>query len=229
MCGRFVSVSDPGQLGRLFAVDDLDAVEPAPNPNVAPTEAVLAVLERQERRALGRLRWGLIPSWAKDRRIASRLINARTETVTERPAFRDAFLRRRCLLPADGYYEWQRRPDGARTPYLLAPTDGVLAFAALWDVWRDPAAGGELVGTCTILTTQADPGVSWLHERMPVILPAPAWDEWLDRANRDAAALRHLLTATAGLTCTPVSPAVNDPRNKDLSLEPAGGAQASRR
>jgi putative SOS response-associated peptidase YedK len=224
MCGRFVSVSDPDQLGRLFAVDDLDVGGLAPNPNVAPTEPVLAVLERHSRRALGTLRWGLVPSWATDRRAASRMINARAETVTDRPAFRDAFRRRRCLLPADGYYEWWREEDGSRTPHLLRhPEGGVLAFAGLWDVWRDPASGGEPVGTCAILTTEADPAISWLHDRMPVILPPELWGDWLDRDGRDPAALSHLLAAapTPSLTCTAVDAAVNDARNKDLTLPAA--------
>lgn len=220
MCGRFVSVSDAGRLARLFAVDDLEAGGVVPNANVAPTEPVPAVLERAGRRALGTLRWGLIPSWATDRRVAGRMINARAETVTERPAFRDAFRRRRCLLPADGYYEWQREADGSRTPHLLRRGDGdVLAFAALWELWRHPLAGADLVSTCTILTTASSPAVSWLHDRMPVILPPELWDDWLDRGNADTAAVRHLLSAPAPvLTCTPVDRAVNDPRNKNVLL-----------
>ncbi len=203
-------------------MDDLDADDTPPNPNVAPTEPVHSVLERQERRALVTLRWGLIPSWASDRRIANRLINARGETLTDRPAFRDAFQRRRCLIPANGYYEWQREADGSRTPYLLTCADRpILAFAGLWDVWRDPSVpDAPLVRTCTILTTKADPRISWLHDRMPVILPPQVWDEWLDRGNRDTATLRHLLAPApyADLTCLPVSADVNDPRNKNLDL-----------
>jgi putative SOS response-associated peptidase YedK len=222
MCGRFAAVTAVGQLGRLFDVDDLDVEETAANPNVAPTEPVAAALERQGRRALVTLRWGLIPSWASDRRIGNRLINARVETLTERPAFRDAFARRRCLIPADGYYEWEREADGSRTPYLLTRADrSVLAFAGLWDVWRDTSApGAPLVRTCTIMTTTAAPGIAWLHDRMPAILPPQAWDEWLDRDQRDVTALRHLLAAApdAQLQCQRVSPAVNDPRNKDLDM-----------
>jgi putative SOS response-associated peptidase YedK len=228
VCGRFVATSEPGDLGRLFAVDDLEIVDLPPNPNVAPTEPVAGVLERRGRRRLVELRWGLIPSWSTDRRIANRLINARAETVADLPAFRDAFRRRRCLLPADGYYEWERRPDGSRMPYLLAASGGeTLAFAGLWEVWTDPSEPeAEPLRTCTIVTTDASPSIAWLHDRMPVILPVDAWDEWLDRDNHDTATLRHLLVPArdGALACSPASPALNDPRNKDLALLPQGEA-----
>jgi putative SOS response-associated peptidase YedK len=221
VCGRYLVTSQPNDLGRLFSVDDLDAEQPAPSLNVAPTEPVPAVLERHDRRELRALRWGLIPSWADDRRIANRLINARAESVADKPAFRGAFLRRRCLLPADGYYEWRRSHDGTRHPYRIArPDRGPLAFAGLWEVWRDPAAGPDapLLRTCTIITTAAAPSLAWLHDRMPVVLPTDAWDDWLDRDLQDEGELRHLLARTAEdvLTTTPASPAVNDPRNKDI-------------
>jgi putative SOS response-associated peptidase YedK len=221
VCGRYAVVSDLDDVGRLFAVDDLEvtAGELPPNPNVAPTETVPAVLEHHHRRRLVGLRWGLIPSWATDRRIANRLINARSETVLQRPAFRAALRYRRCLLPADGYYEWWREADGSRTPYLLAPPDrSGIALAGLWENWQDPQ--GERVSTCTILTTSAAPGLAWLHDRMPVVLAPDAWDEWLDRDNQDLAALRHLLQpAPDGLLRTTRAPVeVNDPRNKDVAL-----------
>jgi putative SOS response-associated peptidase YedK len=157
MCGRYLATTGQNDLLRLFDVDDLRADPLDPNPNVAPTEDVPAVVEHHGRRVLVTLRWGLIPSWAPDRRVASRLINARAETVTEKPAFRSAFERRRCLLPADGWYEWERAADGTRRPWRIAPPDGgPLAFAGLWEVWRDPTEpGAPLLRTCTVLTTTA--------------------------------------------------------------------------
>ncbi len=229
MCGRYLAMTGQGRLFHVFDLDGVEAEPLAPNPNVAPTEPVPAVAEHDGRRVLVTFRWGLIPSWAGDRRIAGRLINARAETVADKPAFRQAFRRRRCLLPADGWYEWERRPDGTRRPWrVAAPDGGVLAFAGLWEVGRDPAApDAPPLRTCTVLTTAAADPLAWLHDRMPVALPRDTWDEWLDRDQREAAPLRHLLgAAPAGpVGWTPAPAAVGDPRVKDLDLLEVGPAE----
>lgn len=222
MCGRYLAMTGQGRLFHVFDLDGVEADPLPPNPNVAPTETVPAVAEHAGRRVLVSFRWGLVPSWAGDRRGGSRLINARAETVADRPAFRQGFRRRRCLLPADGWYEWERLAGGARRPWrLAAPDGGVLAFAGLWEVWRDPAdPQAPPLRTCTILTAAATGPLAWLHNRMPVVLPPATWAEWLDREQRDPAAVRHLLAPAADdlVAWTPAPPAVGDPRNKDLDV-----------
>ncbi|MGW5232796.1 SOS response-associated peptidase [Streptomyces nodosus] len=238
MCGRYVSTRRPRELVRLFGVTDWsrqDALEP--NWNVAPTDDVWAVLERAPRgggdvaRQLRPLRWGLVPSWAKDTGTGARMINARVETVQEKPAFRRAFLERRCLLPADGFYEWQPVPAAVRTrahkqPYFISPEDGrVMALAGLYEFWRDPAvpegdAPGAWLATCTIITTDATDAAGRIHPRMPLALAPDRQDAWLDPALRDPVRLRALLDSPAGghLTVRPVSTAVNDVRNNGAGL-----------
>ncbi len=172
--------------------------EPPPaSYNVAPTDPVLAVAEHSGERLLGTFRWGLIPFWAKDRKIAARNINARSETAHEKPAFRDSFAKRRCLIPADGFYEWQRLPNGKLPHFIHGAGDSPLAFAGLWSTWRDPAgsddAGEDRVRSCTILTGKPNEMVSAIHDRMPVVLPENAWEAWLDPDNDDIEELRALL------------------------------------
>jgi putative SOS response-associated peptidase YedK len=183
MCGRFVTASDPDGLVRFLVVDERRDEQLAPSYNVAPTDAVRAVAEHAGRRHLVTFRWGLVPHWADGPREAARLINARSETAADKPAFRDAFRRKRCLVPADGFYEWDRGPDGSKVPYFIHPTDApVFAFAGLWDVWRDPSEPhAPPLRTCTILTMPAHDRLAALHDRMPVVLPPAAWDPWLDR------------------------------------------------
>src|SRR3954447_9397703 len=166
MCGRYASTRSPQELAPLFQVPDVPAKETlAPNWNVAPTNDVWAVLERTPRndkddiaaakRELRPLRWGLVPSWAKDVSIGARLINARVETVHEKPAFRRAFARRRCLLPADGYYEWRVAEDGGKQPFYIRPSGGgVLAMAGLYEMWRPAEDADEWLLTCTVITTE---------------------------------------------------------------------------
>lgn len=217
MCGRFVSATDAAGIVRFFTVDDRRTEDLPPNHNTAPTELAYVIVEHAGRRALTGFRWGLVPPWAEDLRAGARMINARAETVTSKPAFRDAFARRRCLVPADGFYEWRR--DGTRrTPHLFRRTDGEpLAFAGLWSVWRDPAAAEpEPVRTFTIVTTAANTDVV-LHDRMPVILGRDDWALWLHRGERDVG---HLLApAPRGtLTSYEVSPQINDACNKGAHL-----------
>ena len=194
-------------------VDDLE-----PSWNVAPTDRVPAVAEHGGRRLLGAFRWGLVPAWAGDARGAASRINARAETVAERPAFREAFARRRCLIAADGFYEWRLAPGGLKQPVFIHPADGApVAFAGLWESWRDPAdRDGPPLRTCTIVTTAANTRLTPVHDRMPVILEPDAWDEWLDPTNRDLAGLHSLLVGAPDdlLELREVTTLVNDVRNK---------------
>jgi putative SOS response-associated peptidase YedK len=194
MCGRFVSTSDPDGIVRFFTVDDRQADDLPPSWNVAPTDDVYAIAEHDRRRVLVTLRWGLVPRWSTDRRAAARMINARIETVADKPAFRTAFARRRCLIPADGFYEWVALPGGTKQPYFIHHADDApLALAGLWETWRDPAQPtAPVLRSCTILTTAADETMAALHHRMPVVLDPDRWTAWLDRDltdTREAVAL----------------------------------------
>ena len=176
-------------------------------------------------RELRVVRWGLVPFWAKDVKIGSRMINARAETVAEKPAFRRAFSKRRCLLPADGYYEWQSQPGLAKQPIYITRADGrSLAFAGLYELWRDPAIERDdpdaWLWTATVITTSAPDELGMIHDRMPMIIDPGSWSDWLDPANGDVADLRALLSpaASSGLTTFPVSTAVNSVRNNGPQL-----------
>lgn len=220
MCGRFVAAADPDGIARLFVVDERKDADVPPSWNVAPTDPVRAVVEHDHKRLLVAFRWGLVPHWASDERKAATLINARVETVAEKAAFRDAFPRRRCLIPADGFYEWTTDDAGRKQPHLLYRPDGTpLAFAGLWSVWHPPEPDREPLRTCTIITTAAAGPAAELHDRMPLVLPPTAWDAWLDRDERDVPALEALLAeADAALVYHPVSPEVNTPRNNHPGL-----------
>jgi putative SOS response-associated peptidase YedK len=220
MCGRYTLASPTERLAEEFGVD-ASSIELSPNYNVAPTQGVAAVLEEGGQRRLEVLRWGLIPPWADDPGIGSRMINARSETAPGKPSFRRAFRERRCLIPADGFYEWQRT-NGAKQPYYIHMEDGrPFAFAGLWESW---SKGGEgEVRTCTILTTGANALVGEVHDRMPVILAHDVYDVWLDPASeRDE--LTGLLAPYSEdeMEAYPVSRFVNSPSNNDpRCIEPA--------
>lgn len=222
MCGRFVAATDAEGFARLLVVDERQTDDLGPRYNVAPSQPVYAAAEHDGRRHLVALRWGLVPSWAKDPKIGNRLVNARSETAADKPSFRSSFRKRRCLIPADGFYEWQRREDGSKVPYLIHRADGApMAFAGLWSVWRDPEApDAEPLRTCTILTTEANAFMAGMHDRMPVILEADAWDPWLDRDLADVERLRALLGPADDrlLTGHPVSTEVNSPRHDHPGL-----------
>lgn len=255
MCGRYVQAgSQLTLLDRYGASPQLrDAPLPA-NYNVAPTDEVYAVLARRPKgdaldgepvRQLRNLRWGLVPPWSRDRAGAARLINARSETVHTKPAFRGAFARRRCLLPADGYYEWYTpqdadgaepvtRPSGrpVKQPVLIRPSDGTsLAMAGLYEFWRDPAVPAGTpeawLATCTVITTRAGDDVGRVHDRMPMTVEPDRWATWLDPELTDPEAVRGLLApAVRGrLEVVPVGRDVNDVRNNGAGLiEPAPDA-----
>ncbi|MET7683263.1 SOS response-associated peptidase [Streptomyces sp. NPDC005423] len=245
MCGRYVSTRSPEDLVSLFRVTDWRPGETlAPNWNVAPTDNVWAILERTRRaadesaraeRELRSLRWGLVPSWAKEVKVGARMINARVETVHEKPAFRRAFARHRCLLPADGFYEWQQAEDPVtgrtrKQPYFIHPEDDeVMALAGLYEYWRDPAVKGDddpgaWLMTCTIITTEATDAAGRVHPRMPLALTEDDYDAWLDPKHQEADELRALLIQPANghLHARPVSTAVNSVRNNGPHLLDAG-------
>jgi putative SOS response-associated peptidase YedK len=232
MCGRFVAATPPDQVAAYFGAAAEALLEPSWN--VAPTNDVYAVLEDGGTRHLDAFRWGLIPSWAKDPKIGSRMINARAETLAEKNAYKAAFRKRRCLVPADGFYEWKAVPGQKRKqPYFIHRSDGEsVAFAGLWEVWRGPERDQEPLRTATIITTEANETMAPVHDRMPVILPASAWGTWLDRDNDDLETLGRLLVPAPPtlLTLRPVSTEVNNVRNKGPELiEPVelDGAEAS--
>lgn len=231
MCGRYVSTQSADELGEVFAVDRIEVAEPLPARwNVAPTMEVPVILERagsqaRPQRRLRTLRWGLVPSWSKDLSIGSRMINARVETAAEKPSFRRAFAQRRCLLPADGFYEWyDQAADGRKQPFYLRPREGVLAMAGLYEIWRDRSVPeedpGAFVWTATILTTSATDEVGHLHERMPLLLPPGAWSGWLDPTTVDTESVRELLTLPpwSALDIYPVATRVNNVRNDGPDL-----------
>ena len=228
MCGRFAFHSPHETTAQLFELEGSFPPFP-PRWNVAPgTDIAVVRIASDGRREIVALRWGLVPSWAKERSIGQRLVNARAETLAEKPAFRTAFRKRRCLIPADGYYEW-RVVTGAKQPYYVnAPSGRLFALAGLWERWVDPATG-EALETCVILTREAVGIVREIHGRMPVIIPPEAYQRWLDPTADAAATLAPLLDAEtgAGLEAHPVSRRVNSPRNEGAELTaPAAGEAA---
>ena len=190
MCGRYSLIADLGDLARRFEFDG-DWLAFDAKYNVAPTQEVLTVVGGDERRA-GFMRWGLIPHWARDSKIGARMINARAETVAEKPAFRDALRRRRCLVLADGFYEWQRTGAAKRPMRIVMRTGEPFAFAGLWSVWRDP--DGNRIPSCAIITTAANDLLRPIHDRMPVILPREMEEFWLDGSVEDPGVLNSALT-----------------------------------
>ncbi len=221
MCGRFVVSSPPSSLAARFDVHEIAIAEREPDYNVTPRAEIPIVADRRERRVLVTARWGLVPSWARDPGIGDRLINARAETVSSSSAYGAAFRRRRCVVPADGFYEWWRRPGRARQPvFLHDPAGRPLAFAGLWEAWRDPARGSEApwLVSCSIVTTAANADVEAVHDRMPVVL-GDHWEGWLDPAARPDSLRELLQPAPAGaLAGRLVSPLVNQPANNGPEL-----------
>ena len=222
MCGRFTQQRPSAELAALFGAEDR-AETAGGRFNLAPQQTGLVVVERPDQgRALVAYRWGLVPSWAKDARIGNRLINARAETVATTAAFRSAFQKRRCIVPADGFYEWERVAESIRQPNLIRRVDGEpMAFAGLWSPWRDPAEpDAAWLRTFTIVTTRANATLAPIHDRMPVILTASDWGAWLDPAAADAAALLDLLRPAPDdlLIRYPVTKRVNNARNDGPDL-----------
>lgn len=231
VCGRFVSTQSSEQLASFFdAVIDTESL--LPSHNVAPTNDVYAVVAESDGRHLESFRWGLVPSWAKDVRIGSSMINARAETIAEKPAFKGLFRKHRLLVPMDGFYEWRAPGETApldargkprKTPMYIHRADGrPLAAAGLWAAWKEPGSADDApwLHTCTVITTSANELMSTVHDRMPVFLEPEHWDLWLDRTVADPTTLLALLRPAAEhvLTMHPVSTEVNKVRNKGEEL-----------
>ncbi len=214
MCGRFTLVADPELIQQAFALDSVPQ-EITPRYNIAPTQPVLALTNEGTRDAQY-LHWGLIPSWAKDPKIGSRMINARAETLAEKPSFRNAFQQRRCVIFADGFYEWQQQAGGGKVPLYIRVGEGQpFAMAGLWEAWKDQAAD-EWVRSCAIVTTSPNDFMARIHNRMPVILDRPAMDRWLTPGEAAADELSPLLRPYDKLdlmAAYQVSRLVNNPRN----------------
>jgi putative SOS response-associated peptidase YedK len=230
VCGRFLSLSDPELLAERFEVDEVRTEALPKRWNVAPSLDVYAVIERESTRRLGTLRWGFVPHWTEALRGARTPINARLESVATTPMFATAFAKRRCLLPADGFYEWQVREDGTKQPYHLHAPDGApLAFGGIWTVWRDPTAGDavEPVFSTAIVTTAATGELRRIHERVPLILPRPLWADWLTATPEEAPHLEDAVRALGApeLVAEPITDRVNNVRNEGAELlEPVNPA-----
>ncbi|HRL81692.1 MAG TPA: SOS response-associated peptidase [Propioniciclava sp.] len=235
MCGRFAASQSTEEIVEAFLIDEV--VEPAvANFNVAPTDPIPAVIEREDKasgtvlRKLVAPRWGLVPSWAKDASSGARMINARVETVASKRAFAVPFARRRCLIPADGYFEWTTQTENGRTvkqPWFLHPARGRFVMAGLYEFWRHPLDGTWLT-SATIITTVATDALGHIHDRMPMVVDPGDWGTWLDPRAVDADLARSLLSAPEGLVAHEVSRAVNSVANNGPEmirpLEPPAGA-----
>jgi putative SOS response-associated peptidase YedK len=218
MCGRFQQQRPTSELAKIFEAEDLTDA-PGPRFNIAPTTEATVVVQREEQRAIVRYRWGLVPPWSDDPKIASRTFNARSETVTTSPMFRDAFKKRRCLVPVDGFYEWHREGK-ERTPLATFNPDGLpLALAGLWTGRQDPETG-EWKRTFTVITTRPNDFMRRIHDRMPVIVDQANWDLWLDPTPRDAGELLGLFEPREDLALDAyaVVPLVNNVRNDGPDL-----------
>ncbi|MGE0101497.1 MAG: SOS response-associated peptidase [Blastocatellales bacterium] len=213
MCGRFTQRHKPEEVVERFEVDPDDLIA-QPRYNIAPSQT-LAAVRQGDGRELFACRWGLIPFWAKDPAIGNRMINARAETLAEKPSFRRAFAARRCLIPADGFYEWQKQGKGASRPfYIRLRDDGLFGFAGLWEEWKSPE--GEVVTTCAIITVEPNELMTGIHNRMPAILKPEHEAAWLDRSN-DIPAVSNLLQPYPSelMEAYEISRAVNNPRFDD--------------
>jgi putative SOS response-associated peptidase YedK len=230
MCGRYVNAAATGDLVDEFDVEETVGEDLPPSFNIAPTDPVRVVVERPPHgdehggRQLRTVRWGLVPSWSKDAKGGARMINARIETVTGKPAFKKAAAARRCLVPALGYYEWQKN-EGGKVPFFLHDPDGeLLSFAGLYELWRDPAKADDdparWLWTCTIITQQADDLLGQIHDRNPVVVPAGLRSAWLDCSSGDAGVAERLLQEIPPAHLEPyvVSAAVGNVRNNGPEL-----------
>jgi len=221
MCGRMTQQRPTSELAEIFEADDrIDA--PGGRFNVAPTDDAAVVVQREEQRAVTAYRWGLIPHWSDTPKTGNRMFNARSETLDRNPAFRYAFSKRRCLVPVDAYYEW-KRAGSVRQPYaIVRPDGGPIALAGLWAGWKDEDTG-EVIRSFTIVTTEANDMMAFVHNRMPVMIPEEGWERWLDPERTDGAGLAELkgllVPSDEGwLEMYPVSRRVNDVRNDGPDL-----------
>ena len=221
MCGRYALLTSTPEIAGILGLED-NPETTSPRYNVAPTQKMpIARISSGGRGELVTMRWGLIPSWAKDLKIGNKLINARSETAASKPSFRAAVRRRRCLVPIDGYFEWRRQPNGPKQPFFIAPEDGTTAFlAGLWESWHNQATG-ELVLSYAILTAPAGTSLAPIHHRMPVVIHANSRDAWLRLPPAEGSEITRLLaqeiarSQTLQFSIRPVSSTVNSPRNDD--------------
>ena len=216
MCGRYTLYSDVEQLKARFPIDLVESGI-TPSYNVAPTQEVPAIIHSEESNVLTKLHWGLVPFWAKDAKIGSKMINARLETVATKPAFRDAFKKRRCLIPADGFFEWTGSKGQKQPVYITLPDRKPLVFAGLWETWQDKAEPGNIYRSCTIITREASGPLQEIHHRMPVALDSRAYGEWLDHESLKVSHLQEILSRSAitEFAFYPVSKQVNTVRNNE--------------
>lgn len=214
MCGRFVAYRNLEELIVHFPIDVSD-VEVAENYNVAPTQEILVIARYGDQNHLQKFNWGLVPFWAKDKTIGNRLINARSETVAKKPSFRSAFKKQRCLVLADGFYEWGGEKGHRQPMYLTLPSGNPFAFAGLWDTWDNKGKEKFPYYSCTILTTESSESVMPIHNRMPVILKPEAFASWLDPDNQNVESLQQIIQNKihTELTSIPVSKLVNSVKN----------------
>jgi putative SOS response-associated peptidase YedK len=217
MCGRFTQQLSTSEFARIFGAEPL-VDDPGGRFNVAPMRKAAVVVEKDEHRAIVAYKWGLVPAWAKDPKVGSRMINARAETIATSPAYRASFGKRRCLVPVDAFYEWHRIEKSPSQPYVIRHADGSpLAFAGIWSVWRDPSApeDADPLRTFSIVTTSANGILAPIHDRMPVILDPDEWPLWLGSEPAEADELLALLRPApeTGLVRYPVARYVNDVRN----------------
>ncbi|MCM3454744.1 SOS response-associated peptidase [Heyndrickxia oleronia] len=217
MCGRFNLYSNIDILLDQFELINGDMFEILPRFNIAPSQDVLAVIEGEDGRRGGYLRWGLIPSWANDPKIGYKMINARAETIHEKPSFKRLLARRRCLVIADGFYEWKKDGNKKQPFHIFLKDKQPFAFAGLWDRWIQ---AGEIIQTCTIITTAANELMADIHDRMPVILTKESERQWLDRKIQDEDQLKSLLIPydSTAMDIYPISEFVNSPRNEGIEI-----------
>ena len=220
MCGRFSLDALPNTLAQHFGLNEAPALQP--RDNIAPSQDIAVIRLRGRERECALLRWGLVPAWSREPKTRYSTINARAETVAEKPAYRNAFRQRRCLIPATGFYEWQKTPDG-KVPYHIVPLDELWAFAGLWERWEK---GDEPLETFTILTTEAAQSIEQIHPRMPTILEPAEYDAWLelDTGKDDLAQLAGKQFPDARMRAYPVNTRVNTPKNDDAELIEEMGA-----
>jgi len=217
MCGRFSLTASPDEVKALF--DYIEMPNFPARHNIAPTQPIATVCRDSGQRRFRLMRWGLIPSWVKDPSSFTLLINARSETAAAKPSFRASMRHHRCLVPASGFYEWRRTPEG-KQPFWIVPADGgIMAMAGLWNTWSDPD-GGDM-DTAALLTTQANAAISEIHHRMPVIIKPEHFDDWLDTGNVMVKDVMPLMNPIEGdyLTAVPVSDRVNKVANDDADLQ----------
>jgi len=214
MCGRYALYSNIEQIKSQFPIDRGES-EDSPNYNVAPTQEVLAVIHQEGLNILGKLHWGLVPFWAKETKIGSKMINARQETVAAKPAFREAFKKRRCLIPADGFYEWYGEKGEKQPVFITMPDKRPFAFAGLWESWQDKAGPGTVYRSCTIITREAAGTLEKIHHRIPVVLAPEAYTAWMEPGKNGVESLQELLSwgSVTDFTFYPVSKQVNAVRN----------------